>query len=143
MFGNDKDKKAQGERAYLEIMETVSANIGAWFPKMNRDTLAEYNKNVAHSTSINLRIADETKTSTDLNWLLVNQVTPIFDTALDKLIGLCVQSPAELETLYAGLALNAMAYNGEAGVKVVQTAYRQHPNLVIIRLLELVTVTSD
>ncbi len=130
------DKKK--ERTYLDILETISKEQPAWQPRFQEDTLRilieEQKKGTVNAMSKN-------QLATFIDGMILNKIDAPMRGALDKLLGLAVQSPEEFTILIAGLTLNGFAHGGKAQYEVMQETYLEYPTLIVYRLMELVSIT--
>lgn len=128
---------------YIDILDRIRAlNSNAWAPQFpNKETL-QLLLDALKKHQINKILALEDTTSlADLrNTLIANKISPLLINSLERLMGNVIQDPDEYTRFLKGLSLSACIYDPRKGLDNAMKGYRDHPELVIARVLELVQV---
>lgn len=131
---NSKQKETVAN--YTQILASLNRiKDGAYVPKMTKDFWEEYDKK-KKGTKVNLLI-NENKHNDLVTWIRGNDLNKVFVDRLSFICGSVLQSDKEVDNFLNGLASDSWIFSGST-TKTIEV-YRRFPELVMVRLLELVT----
>ncbi|AXH70757.1 hypothetical protein [Vibrio phage BONAISHI] len=127
------------EVTYIDIRARINAMGGTPFiAHLNADMLKALQGKIKEY-SINELLANPEASNRQIgdleSWLITNRMQTTMMRILDKIIGTCINTPAEYDIFISGLATNALAY-GTKGHANAMEYYRTHPEFIVLRLME-------
>ena len=134
---------------YLDIIARIGeANPVLWVPKFGTKEMIKHYTEAANFSLCALlssdKESDERTFISFCEFMIRNKFDLTFINALDRLVGLVIQTPEELDTFKRGLAVSALlgakSKEKEKVINHILNAFEQRPWLMMVRLFELVEI---
>ena len=131
---------------YLDIIARIGeANPTLWVPKFGTKDMVKHYIEAANFSICSVITSDKEIDQRlflgFVDFMVRSKLDLIFNLSLDRLVGLVIQSPEELETFKRGLAvaaiLNIKAKEREKAINMAIAAFEARPWLMMVRLFEL------